>query len=1098
MQDYNTEQGLALSSISCCYTDRSGAVWFGTYGGGVSRFDGKAFINFTKIQGLSNNTVYCIIEDLQGNMWFGTEGHGVDRYDGKTFRNYAVNGSNSTLRCMACDKKGRLWLGTDKGLSVYDGKSFCEKTPRSLKNSRIMSIYEDRSGNLWLGSDHGVMACYAGGTYTHYTTKEGLGDNMVYCMSEDNRGNLWLGTGNGISCFDGKTFSGYGMAKAPEHNPVKALAKDKSGTLWFASFGGGAMSLGQDGKWTRFTKATSGLIDDKLSSVTVDKEGHIWFGSFGHGLSCFDGGIFSYLTRGNGLTGDKVRCILEDRKGNLWFGTDGHGISCFDGSSFTNYTVRNGLPNNNIWCSYEDRNGKLWLGTYGGGLTCFDGRTFTSFSTAQGLCSDKILCITEDKKGNLWLGTDTGGVMCYNGKTFIKYSTSEGLAHNSVFCSFMDKRGDLWFGTFGGGLSRYNGKGFTNYTTADGLTDNTILCIAEDKCGNLWFGTDGGGLNRFDGKTFNCYTSVHGLNNEIYDVLVDKAGNIVLGTNMGISVLAGFEKKHPGAAGEASEADHRHRLAPSNDMPNEKLETGYAPVFQEYNQHSGFLIRDVNSNAMLCDSKGILWAGCGDEKLARLNYNAFKRNKVLPGACLQSIRLRNGNICWSSLVPGISDQGVVSSQTGTEQSSSQTHAPIQAVIIEETLLFGKQLSEEERDNMRRKYKNLQFDSIARFSFLPYNLRLPFDLNYVTFDYSALVPGDFSNVCFQYMLDGYDKEWGPVTDKTSATFGNIKEGTYNFVLRAGNRTGGWGPPVMYSFRVLPPPYRTWWAYALYTLGCVLLVQLYIHLREKRLKRENTDLEEKIRIQKQVAAERAKMMGDILQRNKNLEQFSYIVSHNLRAPVANILGGMQLLQSAGLNKRDEEYLTKGLLNSVHTLDEVIKDLNQILQLRDNVNEKKEFVDFNKLVTDIRYSLSKMFEDNRVEVATDFEQAAGMYTLRSYIYSIFLNLISNSIKYRKPDEDPVITITARKQGDTIELIFKDNGLGIDLSLFGDHLFGLYKRFHPHLEGKGIGLFMVKSQVEVLGGQISLTSEVNKGTTFTLVFKTSQEITGSDPIIG
>jgi len=108
----------------------------------------------------------------------------------------------------------------------------------------------------------------------------------------------------------------------------------------------------------------------------------------------------------------------------------------------------------------------------------------------------------------------------------------------------------------------------------------------------------------------------------------------------------------------------------------------------------------------------------------------------------------------------------------------------------------------------------------------------------------------------------------------------------------------------------------------------------------------------------------------------------------------------------------------------------------------------------------------------------------SLKAYMHSIFSNLISNSIKYRKPDEEPYIEINSRKEEGKIILTFKDNGLGIDLTTKSDKIFGLYNRFHSHVEGKGMGLFMVKTQVEALGGIITATSELNKGLEFTIVF--------------
>jgi len=225
--------------------------------------------------------------------------------------------------------------------------------------------------------------------------------------------------------------------------------------------------------------------------------------------------------------------------------------------------------------------------------------------------------------------------------------------------------------------------------------------------------------------------------------------------------------------------------------------------------------------------------------------------------------------------------------------------------------------------------------------------------------------------------------------------------------------------------------------------------------------------------------------ILQRNKDLEQFAYIISHNLRAPVANILGAGSRLNDPLLSKEKQKILSNGLNESVTKLDNVVKDLNHILQVKREINEIKEKVRFSKLVNDIKISIKNLIDNDDIEIKYDFSEIDELLTLKSYLYSIFYNLISNSIKYRQQQVPGIIEIKSHHVKNKIELIFTDNGMGIDLQKRGDQVFGLYKRFHTNIEGKGMGLFMVKTQVETLGGKISIKSEVNKGTEFKIEFE-------------
>jgi len=239
-------------------------------------------------------------------------------------------------------------------------------------------------------------------------------------------------------------------------------------------------------------------------------------------------------------------------------------------------------------------------------------------------------------------------------------------------------------------------------------------------------------------------------------------------------------------------------------------------------------------------------------------------------------------------------------------------------------------------------------------------------------------------------------------------------------------------------------------------------------------------------KVIALEREKITRDLMQHNNDLEQFTYIVSHNLRAPVANILGLADILKEhdEDLDKDSKKEVVDRVYTSIKNIDTIIKDLNQILQARKPIDGKKEKIDFESLVIAVKTSLRNSIASENVKIICDFAAIDSMFTTRSYLYSIFYNLASNSIKYRKTDIAPIIAITSRIIDDKIELRFKDNGKGIDLDKNAEKLFGLYKRFDTSVEGKGMGLFMVKTQVAALGGTIQIESKLGEGTEFILQF--------------
>jgi signal transduction histidine kinase len=222
-------------------------------------------------------------------------------------------------------------------------------------------------------------------------------------------------------------------------------------------------------------------------------------------------------------------------------------------------------------------------------------------------------------------------------------------------------------------------------------------------------------------------------------------------------------------------------------------------------------------------------------------------------------------------------------------------------------------------------------------------------------------------------------------------------------------------------------------------------------------------------------------EILTFNEQIEQFAFIAAHSLRAPVARILGLGHLLEIHQPDKEDKEHITNRLVNTTKELDQVIKDLNYILEIKKNYTHILSQVSFQAELDKILFTLEKEITDTKTQIRADFSVVATINTFYPYIDSIFLNLISNAIKYRHPERNPVIDIkTYHTQDNLICLEITDNGLGINLKAYGNQLFQLYKRFHLNVEGKGIGLYLVKTQVTALGGSIEVKSEPNRGTTF------------------
>ncbi|MEQ8474823.1 ATP-binding protein [Fulvivirga sp.] len=224
--------------------------------------------------------------------------------------------------------------------------------------------------------------------------------------------------------------------------------------------------------------------------------------------------------------------------------------------------------------------------------------------------------------------------------------------------------------------------------------------------------------------------------------------------------------------------------------------------------------------------------------------------------------------------------------------------------------------------------------------------------------------------------------------------------------------------------------------------------------------------------------------LISQNNKLEQFAYIISHNLRAPIARLLGLGYLIDKTE-NQQEKEGVIKLMINASKDLNEVIDDMSHVLLIQNPGSKVLETVKFDTILDKVKKTLRHEVIKNQVVLSADFSGASEIYSLSLYIENIFHNLISNAIKYRHEDRIAKLEIKTEKKKDDIILTFADNGLGIDMDRDGEKLFSLYKRFYFHVEGKGMGLYLVKNQVETLGGSIIVDSELGVGTTFTIKLK-------------
>lgn len=595
------EQGLSQSSVNCILQDRQGFMWFCTQEG-LNRYDGYSFKVYrhdaADPNSLSENFVRSITEDASGALWIGTEGGGLDKFDRDAGKFTHYPSIFNFVRVVYQDREGILWIGTTGG-GLYTLDSSTERVtryshnpraPDSLSNDYIQTLFEDRQGALWIGMDGGGLDRFdrATGKFAHYqhdpADPSSLSYNAVWAIYEDRSGRLWIGTdGGGLDQLDrtmeSPSFGGTAHFTHYQHDPadansladnaIRAIYEDQAGALWIGMNGGGLERFdpeaGQFSHHQHNLGDPHSLSDNSVSAIYEDREGVLWVGTAAGGLSKSDRSSASFNhyqalpNDPNSLGHNSVWSIYEAANGSLWIGTS-DGLDRFDRSTgqWTHYrhdpSDPDSLADVVVRVVREDRYGKLWIGLNAGKVDQLDPLTGRithyqiSSSDSQRLRDAPVLSIFQDRDGNLLAGLAGGGLHIFDRSTghFIPYKNSgcgQCLAGAYIRVIYQDRTGTLWIGTAGDGVNAMDPKTgqIIDYPAKPSdpasLSHSLVHSILQDQQGVLWFGTTGG-LNRFNAetRTFTRFTEKEGLpNNMVYGILEDGQGYLWLSTNAGLA-----------------------------------------------------------------------------------------------------------------------------------------------------------------------------------------------------------------------------------------------------------------------------------------------------------------------------------------------------------------------------------------------------------------------------------------------------------------------------------------------------------------------------------------------------------------------------------
>ena len=618
--------------------------------------------------GLAQSQVYSMLEDSRGNLWFGTRGGGLSRFDGISFYNYSVqNGlTNNFIRSISEDSKGNLWIATDAGVSKYDGESFQPFEP--LGNEPVHALLPMGEKEFWFATDRGILIRSPDPADTSQrliSQEQGLVHSTVFTLDRDSKGNIWAGTRRGLSILfpapaeeTGYTIRTYTFPNGLTANQISSVTETQSGKVWVTSYGGGVYFYDPETASLEdrrpFRRHQSEDFDEKIVFCsTEDRQGNLWLGTLKAGACRFDGEFYTWFTEEEGMYSNHVRSILEDSWGNLWIGTSGGGVSKFTGDQFVHFTTRHGLPKNRVYSVVEDTSGNIWMGTSGGGVNMYDGTQFYHFTAEDGLTDRVIKCAFRDDEGNLWLGSEGAGAFLYKDSTFTQFTTEDGLCNNWIKDILQDRDYNMWFASAGGGVCRLDTGGFTSIRRPGGLASDRTAVILEDQKQAIWVGTAGGGISRIQGDSIQSWAEEEGLcSPSIRSFSESKQGRVWLGTSNGLSFLDPYADSLTFACittadGLASNNiyltvfDEEENLWVGSEKGVDRIEfnqEGNLRQIRHFGYNEGFTGIETCQRAALKDSKGAIWFGTLNG-LTRHNPTERLENSRPPNTHITLVRL---------------------------------------------------------------------------------------------------------------------------------------------------------------------------------------------------------------------------------------------------------------------------------------------------------------------------------------------------------------------------------------------------------------------------------------------------------------------------
>jgi ligand-binding sensor domain-containing protein len=577
------------------HQDAQGYLWMGAYGG-LSKFDGLKFRNYSPLNGLPNHWVNAITEYENNTLWIGTI-EGLATLKDEVFTTYTVNDGlpSNYISCLLRDARNNLFVGTDRGIAKYHNGKFekLEIDPNFPELSVLCFYEEPDAGRVWVGTTEGIYELYDGKFIAQRFPN--FYENDIRAINKDRNGRIVAGTQDGMFILENGLFRQFIPPDGTAVPSINAMVTDISGVLWIGAQNG---LYSFDGAKFLYTKLSDDSNAENILSVYNDYENNVWLGT-ASGLYRFRGKGFESYTAKDGLLGSFIFGITEDNSQNMWVCSDEKGVFRYDGKTFTGYTKKDGMPSDKTNAAFPLDDGSVLIGTSHGLVHFVNNKIEKVYTAKDGLSSDSVNTIYRDPAGVLWLGGNAGITKVNEDWTFTPYyiNVSKNAPRPDVWCMHTDSKGVMWVGSYLGGLYTFTNGTFTRRDEELHFSGDSYFGICEDRLGNLYYAT----LDGVFIKTANGIDSVreqHGLNSDLVYVmgLDRKKENLWIGTNQGVNrfdVLA---------------------------YSNEKKKTVYT-----FGKEEGFTGVECNTNGIYEEPDGSIWFGTVNG-LIKYNPSLYRSN----------------------------------------------------------------------------------------------------------------------------------------------------------------------------------------------------------------------------------------------------------------------------------------------------------------------------------------------------------------------------------------------------------------------------------------------------------------------------------------